>query len=75
MLTPEFQKESGGFGRYQQFWRTKSSATPRDITADPAALTVSYAVDYVQADGGTASDQVTLQLVRNGSSYLIAGES
>jgi hypothetical protein len=32
-------------------------------------------VDYVKTDGSTTGDQVTLQLVRDGSSYLIAGES
>ena len=74
MLTTGFQKESGGFGRYQQFWRGFSSATPRDIAADPATLSVSYGVDYVRTDGGTTTDEVTLQLVRNGSSYLINGE-
>jgi serine/threonine protein kinase len=75
MLTPAFQGESGNFGQYQKFWRSFSSATPRDITPDPAALTVSYGVDYVHTDGSTSSDQVTLQLVRNGTSYLINGES
>ena len=75
MLTRSFQKASGGFGKYQGFWRTISSATPRDIIADPAGMTVSYCVDYVKTDGNESSDQVTLQLVRNGSSYLINGEA
>jgi hypothetical protein len=74
MLTPSFQKASHGFGSYQGFWRSITSATPRDIRPDPAAMTVSYAVDYVSTDGSTSSDQVTLQLVRDGSSYLINGE-
>jgi serine/threonine protein kinase len=75
MLTTGFQKESGGFGRYQQYWRTISSATPRDITANPADLSVTYGVDYVRTDGSSTSDEVTLRLVRNGTSYLINGES
>jgi eukaryotic-like serine/threonine-protein kinase len=75
MLTPSFQDESGGFGQYRQFWRTITSATPRDITPDPAAMTVTYGVDYVKTDGSSTSDQVTLQLVPSGSSYLIAGEA
>ena len=74
MLTPAFQQASGGFGSYQGFWRTISSATPRDITPHPAAMTVSYDVDYVRTDGSTTSDEVTLQLVRDGSSYKINGE-
>ena len=36
---------------------------------------MTYDVDYVRTDGSTSSDQVTLQLVRDGASYLINGES
>jgi eukaryotic-like serine/threonine-protein kinase len=75
MLTTGFQKESGGFGKYQRFWRGFSSATPTDITPNPADLSVTYAVDYVRTDGGTSSDEVTLHLVHDGESYLINGES
>ena len=75
MLTPDFQAASGGFGQYQGYWRTILSATPRDITPDPAAMTVSYDVDYAKKDGSTTSDEVTLRLMPDGSSYLIAGES
>lgn len=75
MLTPAFQQASGGFGRYQGFWRMYRSATPRDITPDPEGMTVSYGVDYVKTDGETSSDEVTLRLVKDGSSYLIDGES
>ena len=75
MLTTGFQKESGGFGKYQRFWRGFGSATPTNITPNPADLSVTYAVDYVRTDGGTSSDEVTLHLVRDGESYLINGES
>jgi serine/threonine protein kinase len=75
MLTPTFQKISGGFDRYQQFWQGYRSATPRNITSDSQAMTVTYDVDYVKTDGSTSSDHVTLNLVANGSSYLINGES
>jgi hypothetical protein len=75
MLTPDFQRQSGGFGRYQGFWRTIASATPSNIAADPAALTVSYDVAYVRRDGTHTSDHTTLQLVPSGTPYLIAGES
>jgi serine/threonine protein kinase len=75
MLTPAFQRASGGFGSYQGFWRTISSATPSNVSADPAALTVSYDVAYVKTDSSHTSDQVTLQLVKDGSSYLINGEA
>jgi hypothetical protein len=75
MLTPAFQRQSGGFGSYQGFWRTIASATPSHIHADPAALTVSYDVAYVRRDGTHTSDHPTLHLVPNGTSYLIDGES
>jgi serine/threonine protein kinase len=75
MLTTGFQQESGNFGKYQQFWRDFSSATPRDITPDPASLSVSYDVDYVKTDGTSSTDHVTLQLVRDGTSFLLNGET
>jgi serine/threonine protein kinase len=75
MLTQSFQTKSGGFGKYQQFWQMFRSATPRNITADPAAMTVTYDVDYVKTDDSTTSDHVTLDLLPNGSSYLINGET
>jgi serine/threonine protein kinase len=75
MLTPAFQRQSGGFGSYSGFWRTIASATPSNIAADPAALTVSYDVAYVRRDGTHTTDHRTLQLVPSGTSYLIDGES
>jgi hypothetical protein len=38
-------------------------------------MTVSYDVDYVRTDGSTTSDEVTLQLVQDGTAYLINGEA
>jgi len=75
MLTPDFQEESGKYGGYHGFWKGIESATPHHIKADPGAMTVSYDVDYVKTDGSTSSDHVTLDLVKQGSSYLIAGEA
>jgi hypothetical protein len=74
MLTPGFQAQSGGYGGYHGFWRTIASATPSGIVADPAAMTVTYDIAYVKQDGTHSTDHRTLQLVRNGSSYLISGE-
>jgi serine/threonine protein kinase len=75
MLTPEFQEASNGFEGYSGFWSTVESATPSRITADPESLTVTYTVDYVMKDGGENSDDVSLQLVRQDDTYLIAGEA
>lgn len=74
MLTPEFQAASGGYERYSGFWSTISSATPSDITVDPGALTASYTIDYVKTNGDTSTQQVQLQLQKQGDQYLIAGE-
>lgn len=75
MLTPEFQEASNGFEGYSGFWGTVESATPRDVQADPESLTVTYTVDYVMQNGGEQTDDVSLQLVRQDDTYLIAGEA
>jgi serine/threonine protein kinase len=75
MLTPEFQEASNGFEGYSGFWGTVESATPRDVQADPESLTVTYTVDYVMEGGGERTDDVSLQLVRQDDTYLIAGEA
>jgi eukaryotic-like serine/threonine-protein kinase len=71
MLTPAYQRASGGFEGYDGFWSTIASAAPRNVTADPAAMTVTYDVDYVKANGERTTEHHTLQLVPDGSSYLI----
>ena len=71
MLTPAYQAASGGFGSYSGFWGSIRSATPSNVTADPAAMTVTYSVDYVKANGEQTTEHHTLQLVPDGSSYLI----
>ncbi len=75
MLTPGFQQQSGDYGGYHGYWKTIASASPRNVTADPAGMTVTYDVDYVKKDGSSSTGHVTLDLVKQGSSYLIAGES
>ena len=71
MLTPAYQDASGGFGSYSGFWGTIASATPSNVTADPAAMTVTYDVAYERHNGTRTSEHHTLQLVHEGSSYLI----
>jgi hypothetical protein len=90
MLTPSFQAASGGYDGYRSFWSTIASATPSDVRADPAEMTVSYHVEYVGsasngkgrkegrgAKGGKdalAPDDVVLRLVYDAGHYLIDGE-
>ena len=76
MLTPEFQQASKGYAGYSGFWGTIESATPRDITADPQALTVSYTVDYVHGRTvGRRPRTSRSSSSATGDGYLIAGES
>jgi serine/threonine protein kinase len=75
MLTPAYQQASGHYGGYHGFWKTIESATPSNVQADPANMTVSYDVSYVKTDGSRTTGHVTLDLVRHGASYLISGES
>ena len=74
MLTPQFQAQTGGFGRYSGFWSTISSATPYDISVDLSAPSASYTVEYVTTSGRTTTEQKLLLLERQGDSYLIAGD-
>jgi hypothetical protein len=74
MLTPAYQRASGGFGSYQRFWGSIDTATASGIRADPANLTVSYDVAYVRTDGDRTTEHHTLQLVRDHSSYLIENQ-
>jgi hypothetical protein len=80
MLTPQFQRESGGIEGYRGFWDTVESAELQSINADPQALTVDYTVEYVidssgPGSGGESTDDVRLALVFEDGTYKIAGES
>ena len=46
MLTPAFQKRSGGMTGYQRFWGNVRSAEVLEVSADPATLEVSYPYRY-----------------------------
>ena len=42
MLTPKFQRESGGIEQYRQFWDSATNGRVLSISTDPANLSVSY---------------------------------
>lgn len=75
MLTPAFQAESGGYGRYKGFWSTIEDATLQEVEADPEAMTVTYTVTYDLAAGGQTTEQVTLFLEQSGNGFKVAAES
>jgi hypothetical protein len=74
MLTPRFQRQSGGYDGYLGWWGTVRSATPTAIESNPADLTVGYTVDYVMKSGRRETQQVRLQLAEQGDGFLVAGE-
>ena len=74
-LTRKFQRESGGYRGYKGFWGTVETATPSNVEADGEAMTVSYDVSYRMKDGSRSESSSTLDLVQDGDSYLIDGES
>ena len=74
-LTPDFQAASGGFGRYNSFWRSIETADVRRAEADPADRRISYTVEYLHRDGSRTTDDVTLVLQGTDGDYLIAAES
>ena len=74
-LTPEFQRESGGFGQYKRFWSGFRSADLLTDHADPASRQISYTVEYLRQDGTKTRDDVTLTLTGTDGNYLISGES
>jgi serine/threonine protein kinase len=75
LLTPEFQKASGGKKAYEAFWADYTGAQVGAIDADPETLVVSYTVTYSKADGGGYTDTPRLQLEESGRSFKIAGET
>ena len=74
MLTPKFQRQSGGYDGYIGWWGTVRSATPTAIESNPSDLSVDYTVDYVMKSGRQETQQVSLRLARQGDGFLIAGE-
>jgi eukaryotic-like serine/threonine-protein kinase len=74
MLTPSFRNASGGFASYRGFWETVTRAEPRDVAADPRALTIGYGVTYTRRNGATSFDSTRLRLVFRGGDYFIDGE-
>ncbi len=72
MLTPKFQRESGGLDTYRRFWSGVGHARILDISADPRALVVSYRVRFEHF--GTGRRPTVLDLVYDGGRYRIDGE-
>jgi serine/threonine protein kinase len=74
MLTPAFQRASGGYAQYHSWWAPIRGAYVSDVHADPGAMTVSYHVVYDGPRSRPSSDDVRLRLVYESGRYLIDGE-
>ena len=72
MLTPKFQRESGGIGKYRSFWDSATDGRVLSITADPADLSVSYQVHFDHFDNGPGP--TVLDLAFDHGRYRIDGE-
>ncbi len=73
-LTPGFQEASDGYEGYIGFWSTVRSAELLEVASNPSDVTVAYTVRYVMQDGRESTDQIRLQLQKQGDSFLIADE-
>jgi serine/threonine protein kinase len=73
MLTPKFQRESGGIAKYRKFWSGVGQGHVSDITADPHTLVVSYRVKF--DNFGSGKRPTVLKLVYRDGRYFIDGES
>ena len=72
MLTPKFQRESGGVEKYRAFWDGVGQGTTWSIKADPRSLVVSYHVRFDHF--GTGERPTVLQLRYDDGRYRIDGE-
>lgn len=72
LLTPAYQKKSGGLRGYKDFWAGVSDLDIQTVRGDPRALTVSYTYSY-DFEGDRRTEAVTLQLEKSADSYLISG--
>ncbi|MEP7088500.1 MAG: serine/threonine-protein kinase [Nocardioidaceae bacterium] len=72
MLTPRFQRQSGGLDTYRRFWSRATNGRVLDISADPRTLTVSYQVRFDDFRNGPGPTVLDLAFSRG--RYLIDGE-
>jgi serine/threonine protein kinase len=72
MLTPKFQRQSGGLDTYRRFWDGVGNGTILALSADPRTLVVSYRVRF--DNFGTGRRPTTLDLAFDNGRYRIDSE-
>ncbi|WP_245663536.1 serine/threonine-protein kinase [Nocardia inohanensis] len=70
-LTSRYQTYIGGYDAYRKYWATVGSVATSALSADTAALTVTYTLSFHFADGRGATETRRAQLVRAGDSFQI----
>lgn len=73
MLTPKFQRDSGGLDNYRAFWGGAGTGEVLNISADPGTLAVSYQVRFSNRE--QRPGRTMLDLVFQRGRYLINAES
>lgn len=74
LLTPSYQQESKGIEGYKGFWGKVSDLDVKTVSADPAAMTVSYTYSFAfDGDDDRRTDSVTLRLEQTADGLRIAG--
>lgn len=73
MLTPKFQRDSGGLDSYRAFWGGAGTGEVLNISADPGTLAVSYQVRFSNRE--QRPGRTMLDLVFQRGRYLINAES
>jgi serine/threonine protein kinase len=72
MLTPKFQRESGGLATYRKFWGRATNGRVLSISANPQTLVVRYQVRFDNFNNGPGP--TILVLTFDNGRYLIDGE-
>jgi hypothetical protein len=72
MLTPKFQRESGGIETYRNFWGSATNGRVLSIEANPENLSVSYQVRFDGIRNGPGPTVLDLRF--EDGRYLIDGE-
>jgi hypothetical protein len=74
MLTPEYQRASGGLSGYRKFWgNVRKIHDVTDVLPSLNPLGVSYRYSYSLRGAGRRTETVQLRLVYRDGRYLIAG--
>ena len=73
MLTPKYQKKSGGFEGYNDFWSKVSNIDVASVEGDPKKKTVTYTYSYDFRGDDRRTETVVLKLKEKDGTYLIDG--